>query len=339
MNRFTVLYVTLLLLPEFPVSEGQETARLIILNGPPENNIAVSYDKSDTGGNTSVAHDIENSYKWSGTSPYKSESWGYFTPDGREVPYIKRDRDLGQTFRLKASAPSEMVSVTIRLGFGTNVVRPEMYGKEVSLQLFEVSGIPVLNNNGTGPDSEALHGFPHNRTGEYIDPVRDDFYEGETFSTIAIVSGFRFPWKKDFGIVTDSASVSPDDQRLKGRFLKFILPEGVNIILEPEKTYAFLLMIDKPGKNRGFTLANNYNGSYDGGHAIRRDGNGLFPPVPADPLKEFSAPENLKALESAHFPADFVKRTAIAPGSNGYPDVDTWRDHVFYIETVPVGIK
>ncbi|MGQ9620576.1 MAG: hypothetical protein ACUVTX_06270 [Bacteroidales bacterium] len=59
------------------------------------------------------------------------------------------------------------------------------------------------------------------------------------------------------------------------------------------------------------------------------------PSVPANPLRDFSDAENREALASARFPADFVKRTSISPGTNGYPDVDTWRDLVFYIESNP----
>lgn len=82
----------------------------------------------------------------------------------------------------------------------------------------------------------------------------------------------------------------------------------------------------------GFTLANHYWGSYTKGHAIRRDGNGEFPPVPADPALDFHHPRNKLAFESAHFPADLIKRSSIPPGTNGYPDVDTFRDLTFYIE-------
>jgi hypothetical protein len=45
----------------------------------------------------------------------------------------------------------------------------------------------------------------------------------------------------------------------------------------------------------------------------------------------FTDLENEAALRTAHFPADMKARAAIAPGTNGYPDVCTWRDLVFYI--------
>jgi hypothetical protein len=54
--------------------------------------------------------------------------------------------------------------------------------------------------------------------------------------------------------------------------------------------------------------------------------------VTADPSKDFLDPANAKAYASAHFPANLKKRIKIAPGTNGYPDVDTWRDFLFFVE-------
>ncbi len=306
--------------------------RLLVSARPPQKNIVASYNKYDTGGNTSAAHDQADVYKWSAQSPYRAEGWGYFRPDGTEVPYIKRDRDLGQTFVCEGTAAKNLAAVTVRLGFGSNVVRPGMYGQNLSLQLFEVTGTPVLNTNGSDAGTGAYHGFPHDRKGKNIDPVRDDYFEGEQYKSLAVFRGYTFPGKKAFGLPDEQAGVSPDDPRLKGRYLAFRLPAASAIRLEPGKRYAFLIMIDSIGREKGFTLANNYYGSYAGGHAIRRDGNGIFPPVPARPEKNFTDPENTAALASAHFPADFEQRTHISPGTNGYPDVDTWRDMVFFIE-------
>jgi hypothetical protein len=207
-----------------------------------------------------------------------------------------------------------------------------MYGQKLSLQLFELTGTPVLNNNGSDSTMEAFHGFPHNRVGENIGAFRDDYFEGEQYKSIAVISGFTFPGKLAFGIVNGQTEVLPDDPKVKGKYLEFRLPANSNIRLEPGKHYAFLIMIDNIGKDRGFTLANNYSGKFADGHGIRRDGNGVFPPIPCNPAKNFTDPENKAALVSAHFPADFSRRISIPPGTNGYPDVDTWRDLVFYIE-------
>ncbi|NJO69942.1 MAG: hypothetical protein HC830_12275 [Bacteroidetes bacterium] len=294
--------------------------------------MVAAWEEHDTGGNTSIAFDNTDIYKWSGKSVYRSEDWGYFDTTGKEIPYIKRDRDLGQTFQIKSHKSMLLKSITVMTGFGNNVVRKGTYGKNISVQLFEVSGEPFLKTNYSGQGIEAYHGFPHNRAGDTIPTERDDFLDGESFKTIALVRGGKFPSKKDFGFISEEVDVSPDDTKLKGRFIMFSIPDSISIKLEPAKKYAFLIMIDEKCDECGFTLANQYYGKYDGGHGIRRDGNGQFPPVPANPLKNFTEEANRKAYESAHFPSDFNARLKISPGTDGYPDVCTFRDLVFYIE-------
>lgn len=307
--------------------------KITVQNTAPTENLAASYNKTDRGkGNTSVAHDDSNIFKWSGSSSYEHESWGYFDLQGNEIPYIKRDRDLGQTFVFEGNAPKFLKSVTVRTGFGSNAVRPGMYGQAVSIQLFEVIGKPVLNNNSSNEKTEAFHGFPHNRQSDSIPSERDDYNEGETYKTLKVIRGGIFPHPIDFGFLSNDTVPSPDDPNLKGKYLKFEIPSDFNIKLYPQKTYAFLIMIDDAGPERGFTLANNYYGDYNSGHGIRRDGNGKFPPVQADPQFDFKHEKNREALKSAHFPTNFEERCAISPGTNGYPDVCTWRDLEFYIE-------
>jgi hypothetical protein len=313
---------------------GKNNANLdvsLVADKPSENTIAF-YEGHDKGkGNTSVAFDDANIYKWSGESPYEHESWGYFDSTGNEISYIKRDRDLGQTFAYNGTSPVKLEAIVVRTGFGTNVVRPNTYGKNISVQLFEVTGAKVLHNNGSDENTEAFHGFPHNRPGDSISTIRDDYFTGEEYKTIAVFTGGKFPGKKVFGFESDDMAIAPGDSLLKGKYLRFSLPQSANVMLQPGKTYAFLVMIDQMDADVGFTLANNYYGSYEGGHGIRRDGNGVFPPEPADPSKDFTDPANRKALEAAHFPENFQERIKIAPGTNGYPDVCTWRDLEFYI--------
>lgn len=307
--------------------------KVVLQENPPTQNISIYYDKYDKGqGNTSIAYDDDNIYKWSGESPYKHESWGYFDKKGKEIPYIKRDRDLGQTFTYKENKIRQLKAITVRLGFGSNVVRRGMYGKSLAIQIMEVSGSPVLNNNGSDSTMEAFHGFPHDRNGAKILSIGDDYWEGETYRTIVVFSGGKFPSKANFGFA-EKDTISPNDAKLKGKYLTFLLPQQPKVMLEPNKQYAFLIMINKKAKEAGFSLANEYLGAYSFGHGIRRDGNGIFPPEPADVSKDFTHPHNRKAYQSAHFPKNFKKRTNIAPGTNGYPDVDTWRDLVFYVVT------
>lgn len=314
-------------------SSTEDNLQVTIGHEKPAKNVVVGYEGFDKGkGNTSVAFDAVNIYKWSGQSPYEHETLGYFDSTGREIAYIKRDRDLGQTFTYTGSEAGKLKAVTVRLGFGNNVVRQGMYGKNISIQIFEVTGEPVLNNNGSNEKVEAFHGFPHNRPGDSIASIRDDYFIGETYTSIGVFTGAKFPSKTNFGFTSDTTCVSPDDSTLKGKFLRFKFPVSSKIELHPGKKYAFLIMIDEMGADVGFTLANNYYGSYEGGHGIRRDGNGVFPPVPADPAKDFTDQANKKALESAHFPTNFQERIKISPGTNGYPDVCTWRDLSFFVE-------
>jgi len=306
---------------------------IVIQNTPPSNNIAASYSKSDHGkGNTSLAHDDSNIFKWSGDSPYAHETWGYFDQTGAEIPYIKRDRDLGQTFFFDSEIPKILKSITVRTGFGTNVVRRGMYGQKISIQLFEVIGSPVLNNNGSDSHTEAFHGFPHNRTGDSINTNRDDYFDGEIYQPLKVIRGASFPKPTDFGFLTNDTVPLPEDLNLKGKYLRFLISSDSSILLQPKKQYAFLFMIDEVGAERGFALANNYYGNFEGGHGIRRDGNGIFPPVPANPQLDFIHEKNKEALKAAHFPENFAERIKISPGTNGYPDVCTWRDLEFYIE-------
>lgn len=298
----------------------------------PTQHLVAFYDGYDRGGNTSIAFDADNSYKWSGPSPYRADSWGYFTAEGREVPYVKRDRDLGQTFTYTDTVPKTLTAITVSTGHGTNVVRPGTYGQPVSLQLFEVRGNATLHDNGSGPGSEAFHGFPHNRATDSIPPQRDDYLAGETYVSLGVLSGAVFPEKTAFGFADATAPVPPDHPALKGRFLTFTVPRRSRLVLQPGRTYAFLVMLDRMSANCGFTLANHYAGHYAGGHTIRRDGNGVFPPPPAHPHRDFTDPANAQALAAAHFPADFTQRCRIPPGTNGYPDVDTWRDVQFYVQ-------
>lgn len=325
------LYVFLIVALLGCKKESGVTLRIVVQDIAPAENLVARYNMADRGGNTSVAHDDSNIFKWSGESPYEHESWGYFDSNGNEIPYIKRDRDLGQTFVFDGDVPKTLKSVTVRTGFGTNAVRPGMYGQEVSIQFFEVIGNPVINTNGSAGNMEAFHGFPHNRNGDTIPSDRDDFNDGETYKPLKVFRGGIFPKPVDFGFLTNDNTPSPDDRNLKGKYLRFII-SSAGITLHPKKQYAFLIMIDKAGHERGFSLANNYRGNYDLGHGIRRDGNGVFPPVQADPQFDFSHDKNFEALKSAHFPANFEERCAISPGTNGYPDVCTWRDLEFYIE-------
>ena len=306
-------------LPYLALSDSVEMAGVVIY-----------YNGYDKGGNTSVANDKDLAYKWSGDAQFKSDGFGYFLSDGQEIPYIRRNRDLGQTFTCVGRESARIESITVRLGFGSQVVRRGMYGQSLSIQIFRLSGQPVLNNNGSDSTMKAYHGFPHNRYDYNISHERDDFYEGIEFLHKAVIRGFKFPKKELFGF-TDDMDVSPAHENLKGKYLTFHLPDSEELAMISGERYAFLIMIDSIGKDRGFTLANHYNGLYPGGVGIRREGNGRFPPEPAHPEKPFSHPDNRASLNSAFLSDDFDQRLHVSPGTRGFPDVDTWRDLEFYI--------
>lgn len=316
-----------------PSKKPSRNNKLVVFDTIPMENVVAFHDKFSRAGNTSVANDSSISIKWSGESVEPTSGFGYFTLEGEEVAYLKRNRDLGQIFTYPDSLISrKLKSITVRLGFGSNVVREGMYGESVSLQVFEVLDEGSINNNGTDSTMNALHGFPHNRYEEEIAHHRDDYYEGLKIKTIEVVSGYSFPAKSDFGFENDTLEVSPDHAHLKGQFLRFVMPDTTSVILEPGERYAFLIMIDELGNDRGFTLANWSVGDYPGGHGIRREGTGEFPPVPYDPSKSLDDPSNEQAVKSAFLPPNFHERINLMPGTNGYPDVCTYRDHVFYIE-------
>lgn len=323
--------ITLLILfVSFSCTQQKQQAQLQLLNQAPSENIIIKYEGYDMGGNTSVVNDSNMKFKFSGESVDAASGLGYFNENDEEIPYIKRNRDLGQTFTLEGQEPKTLRSITVRTGFGTSACREGIFGENISLQIMEVSGKPTINENESTGNTKAFHGFPNDRYNNDIPAERDDFYTGETYKHLKLWQGFQFPSKKAFGY--PDSTFDKNHEVLKGRFLQFVIPEGDRIQLESGKTYAFVIMIDQVGESHGFTLANNYIGSYEGGHGIRRSGKGTFPPLPCFPEKLLSDPSNVAALDQAQLPTNMEERIHIQPGTNGYPDVDTFRDMVFYIE-------
>lgn len=310
---------------------GQNTQlkiKLLAQYTPDQNHIG--YFKADSGrGNTSVDQSEKLSMKHSSLSKDDPE-YGYFDSFGQEIAYMKRNRDLGQTFTYKGNKPAIMQALVLRTNWGSNAVRNGMYGQSVGLQIFEVKGNATLHQNGT-VHGKAAHGYPHNRYDLHMDANRDDFLVGEIYEHLHFFSGAKFPGKSDFGFA-ETDSVYPDHPKLKGKYLRFEFPTSNPIILQPGKHYAFLVMIDKVGPHRAFALANNYYGTYEGGHGIRREGNGVFPPDKVNPYKTMQDSENIAAVMGARLPTDLKARLAQTPGTNGYPDVDTWRDLWFCVE-------
>ncbi len=321
-----------IIVPQF----GQAFQDLQLIDRVDKTNVLVAYENYDTGGNTSVENDSTFVFKWSGKAADKAGGHGYFNKEGEEIPYLKRKRDLGQTFTYTGDNPAKITALVLRTGYGSNAVRKKMYGQRLSIQFLEVSGTAQINTNGSEEGSQAYHGFPHDRNKKTIPSERDDYFTGEHYKHLAVFRGYTFPVASDFGIEDKPIGIDPKNPKLKGRLLRFTFPEDKAIVLEPDKTYAFMVMIDDLTPDAGFTLANNYNGSYKGGHGIRREGKGVFPPVPAEINYPIGHKKNSIPLNSSILPYDFEERLQQPPGTNGYPDVDTWRDLNFYLEGLEI---
>jgi len=313
---------------------GEAAVTVALEPSAPASDVVASYTQYDTGGNTSVKNDAGYKWKYSGATPAPAGGWGYFLDDAThtEVPYMNRARDLGQTFTVSAGEARWLRSITVRTGFGDNVVRANTYGGSVAIQLFGVTGSPILDDNGSSSGNTAYHGFPHGPYGT-IPHERDDYYTGETYAPIALATGGVFPSKEDFGV---SGTVDPNDAALKGRFVRFRFDGAAPLLLQPGGTYAFMLMLEDEMDDNGFTLANRYAGGYAGGHGIRREGNGTYPPPTGDVQLDPTHPDNAEALAGGRLPVDMSVRAAIPPGTNGYPDVDTYRDVAFWVQAPSV---
>lgn len=262
---------------------------------------------ANLGGNTSVRSEL----------PLRWKNDGYF----------RRARDLGQVF----TAPHEFTldAILLRTGPSHLAFLAGSAGAEVFVQFFEVTGAPVINDNGTPPGTNAKHGFSTNHR-------CDDFLEGVEYQPLAVVTGGRLP---------DLAANG--DGKLTYMKWTFTGPDAPRF--ERGRRYAFMVGFAVPGPERNFTLANHNNAgsplppalndsdnAYHGGWAIRREGNGRTPPlmVPAD--QPPTDPETLDRLKTESTFPEGDAHYAISPTTRGFPDVDTYRDLEFYILERPV---
>ena len=303
-------------------------------------------------------------------SPTKVDDWVYrkgADNGGRPARYYYRDRDLGQTFTTGLEG-FRVSAITVRLQ-PVDVVGADPSGAKVSLQLFRVEGTPTVDANGTTA-FESVERMPvtspndtsHWRGGgAYVGPVTnpmwstyasdwpedaagldytyrwpvmhysDDVVAGERYVPLAVARG---------GVVPEG--LDTDD------YLRWeISGGGAAWDLAPGTRYAFLFLFDEPaapGVKRNLPLSNvnvlpggRGADAFPGGHMIRRDG-------ATTTLDEVFVRDTTDAADvaasrrSASFPVlpdgtpDFAARVAIAPGTIGYPDVDTYRDLFFVLE-------
>lgn len=253
--------------------------------------------------------------------------------------FFARDRDLGQTFTTPADGkPFRLDAVILRVGpvaadFDGGLEDARERG-EVFLQIFEVSGTPVVNDNGTTGDVLTSKAYPHAKT----KALADDFITGESYRTLLVARGGKLP--HDFKMGSPNSG-GPDD-RSAGSLLRFDVSAAGGVVFEPGKCYAFLVGFEKPGATMSLPIDNwDYlntagatseqiaTGVYGGGHAIRREGR-----VP-EPWKNLD-----KAFSNdpswARFSDNLHERFAQEPGTWGRPDVDTYRDLVFWISGTDV---
>lgn len=248
--------------------------------------VLVHHARGDAGGNTSLRFVANRKVS---TNKYPPDSVTVFGRAAREQP--QRDRDLGQTF-LTGDRPVRLDALFLRVGHGDAAVLAGAPGARVAVQWFAVTGEPRRNDHGTP-------GFA-GRFDRTRSPELDDYLEGEKYFPLRVVEG-RLP-----------ANLNRSD------YLKFDFTGEDEFVLEPRRTYAFLLMFLDRAEDRGMTLANEYYGSYTPnptnrfcGHGIRREG----APV---------------------FPDDWKARLTQSPGTLGFPDVCTFRDLHFVVTVKPV---
>ena len=257
---------------------------------------------ADLGGNTSVRNELPLTWKDKG--------------------YFRRARDLGQVF----TAPRDFTldAIVLRTGNAHLAFLPGAAGAEVFMQFFEVTGTPVINDNGTPPGTKARHGFSANHR-------CDDYVTGVRYEPVRTVRGGRLP-----------ELTADGDGKLT--YMKWSFAGEEALHFEKDKRYAFMVGFVEPGAERNFTLANRNNAgsarepamvdgldTYPGGWGLRREGNGKTPPLKIPGEQPPADPAALRQLRAESVFPKGQARFGIVPTCEGYPDVDTYRDLEFYI--------
>lgn len=142
--------------------------------------------------------------------------------------YYQRNRELGQSFNIPADTSIQLDAIVLRTGNSAKAVLPGAPGSEMYIQFFEVIGEPIINDNDTPPGTPSTHGFNTNHR-------TDDYLEGVTYKTIAIVRGGRFP---DFQPTSQNGG-----QPGHLRYMRWDLQDEAELILEGGKRYAFMVVL------------------------------------------------------------------------------------------------
>ncbi len=314
-----------------PAVYGGEASRLKVVSGlsvqalgkefgPDPARVVVQQTAFDRGGNTSVRNTDRASLEW--------KTQGYF----------QRNRDLGQVFA--APRDFEPAAIVLRTGPADAAVLAGAPGARVFLQFFEVTGSPRIHDNGTPAGTDAKHGFSKNHR-------CDDYLLGVEYGPFLVVTGGVFP---------DLPPTSDLDGKPNGTsagcmvYLRWALEREARLPLKAGKRYAFMVGFEEPGPERGFTLANanaagvnappsltDAHDRYPGGWGLRREGDGTLPPtmIPGE-----HPPADAAQREQLYREAVFgegLLRYLLSPTTDGYPDVDTYRDLEFYLEAAAAG--
>jgi len=282
-------------------------------NYKPGKNVTEDQSKADMGGNTSIRNESEEMLKW--------KTQGYY----------QRNRDIGQVFIPKKDTWVE--SIVFRTGPTENAVLYGTPGAPVFIQFFDITGTPVINNNGTPTGTQSTHGFSTNHR-------TDDFIEGiEYLSLPSIFVGF-FPSEIQ-ATKDENDNILGNIGRLHYIRWKFNEP----LFFEANKIYGFIMGFAETGEGYGFTLANvnkaaisdppsidDKHTPYKGGWSFRREGDGTLPPSMIPGNNPPSKTDDFLKLKQESLFASGDDRYLLSPTSDGYPDVDTYRALEFYIE-------
>ncbi|WP_420458434.1 endo-1,4-beta-xylanase [Neolewinella sp.] len=272
----------------------------------------LQYNVANRGGTTSVRRSDSTTLKW------------------KDEGYYQRNRELGQVFNVPAGQELTLDAIVLRTGNSSSAILEGAPGAEVYMQFFEVTGTPVINDNGTPVGTESEHGFNNNHR-------TDDYLEGVTYTPIAIVRGGIFP---DLPPTTQNGG-EPGHLR----YLRWNLEGDGELTLAGGKRYAFMVGFTSSGPRKGFSLGND-NGAADGAApvlrsdpngsswwSIRREGDGTLPPtqIPGiDPPTDEDLRRQL--IRESSYAENF--ECTLSPTTDGFPDVDTYRTLEFYVETV-----
>ena len=272
----------------------------------------LQYNVANRGGTTSVRRSDSTTLKW------------------KDEGYYQRSRELGQVFNVPSGEELTLDAIVLRTGNSSSAILEGAAGAEVYIQFFEVSGQPVINDNGTPLGTESQHGFSTNHR-------TDDYLDGVTYTPIAIARGGIFP---DLPATTQNGG-----QPGHLRYLRWDLEGEAELTLPGGKRYAFIVGFTSDGPNKGFSLGNDNQAADPAAPAlrsdpngtswwgIRREGDGTLPPtqVPGDEPPADGELRRSLVLESLY--AENHECT-LSPTTDGFPDVDTYRTLEFYIETV-----